>query len=141
MIVGAGKRPVSVSIIAWFLIIMGFLGFLVALPIAISASFRRYALDSGWTTAQVFERDLPARMLVLFIRCSIYLCSGIAMLNGANWGRILYLCYHPIKQILALLIGGFDYWDIFVIALYIIFLIFLTRPTASVFFARRNSEE
>jgi hypothetical protein len=134
MTVGNRKRPTSVTIIACFLIIISVLGLLAALFIAPSPRFRQYVLERGWTTIQAYQRDLAVRMLLVVFSYSTYLCSGIAMLKGLNWGRMLYLCYQPINRILAFLIRGLYYGDILSITLYIIFLVLLTRPAASAFF-------
>jgi hypothetical protein len=53
------------------------------------------------------------------------------MLNGLNWGRIIYLCIEPIAIALAFAYG----FDVLLApVIYLIFLLVLTRPSASAFF-------
>ena len=132
------KRPRSVTIIAWILIVRACMG----LPSLVIFSRRRLSGDS-----------------VIFISATaIIIVSGIAILKGLNWGRLLYLFYIPIVTVWGLIVFAFRFSDSFseittdftvklnLIKLipetifYIVALVYLTRPAASAFFARRKLE-
>ncbi len=117
MRLGNGKRPTSVTVIAWIIIVSGGLSFWFLLrPIAV--------LNVLWG----------------LIHGTIALTSGIAMLRGLNWGRLLYLLYVPVAIILRLLLYGFFPMLIVNVIWYAAFLILLTRPAASAFFAQQHEE-
>lgn len=117
MRLGNGKRPTSVTVIAWIIIVSGGLSFWFLLrPTTV--------LSVLWGV----------------IRGTIALASGIAMLKGLNWGRLLYLLYVPVAIILRLLLYGFSPMQIMTVICYAAFLILLTRPAASAFFAQQHKD-
>ena len=71
----------------------------------------------------------------------IIIVSGIALLKGLNWGRLLYLSFTPIAAVLSWLLYGFRPTAIIGIIFYLIVLFFLTQPPASTFFRSGASEE
>ncbi|MFC1713313.1 YbjO family protein [Candidatus Poribacteria bacterium] len=95
------------------------------------------------------------------IVCGIGMVSGIAILKGRNWGRILYLCSIPVFALYSHLRNWSVYGSPFrftpgsslsqfilrltsnipLVILYIVVLVFLTRATASSFFAGRTFNE
>jgi len=132
---GKAKRPTSVTVIAWILIAVGGLHLLNAIGMGITEpSFRMSVIP-------------VSALLWISIRGSIGVVSGIAILKGLNWGRLLYLCYMPI-WIIILTSGSIYVWtqvrhlpliNIITVAFYITALVFLTRPNASAFFRSRDS--
>ncbi len=128
------KRPISVTVIAWFEIVTSgdilFKTLYYAKP-----EFRQLLEASG--------RSVVITVLWGIVGGVICLVSGIAMLKGLNWGRLLCLCYPPISIVLTLLLYGFHRSKSFIggVVLYIVALVFLTRPAASTFFAGGSSEK
>jgi len=129
------KRPKSVTLIAWILIIV--CSFYLANAIGEPKYWRSFAV---------------VRFLILLwlvVSGFVGVVSGTAILKGFNWGRLLCLFYIPISIIaFVLLQTGFGFLsvsfhllNIVRIAFYIIVLIFLTRPASLAFFAHGNSEE
>jgi len=95
-------------------------------------------------------------LLWLIVSGVIGVVSGIAILKGLNWGRLLWLCYMPISIISynILLIAEFRFLEAgFLKALYLILfntvaigfyaivIAFLKRPASLAFFTHGNSEE
>ncbi len=117
MRLGNGKRPTSVTVIAWIIMVSGGLSF--------------------WF---LLHNTTVLKVLWGIIRGTIALASGIAMLRGLNWGRLLYLLYVPVVIILLLLLYGFFPMLIVNVICYVAFLILLTRPAASAFFAQQHEE-
>jgi hypothetical protein len=122
-----GKRPTSVTVIAVILILSSCLLWLM--PIRrlpnIKHLNQRDHFISLWGT--VFG--------------IIHLASGIAILKGRNWGRLLYLCSIPILIILDWVVFRYRRAFIFLISEYVASFAFLVRPAASAFFARTDSDE
>lgn len=110
-IMGTTGRPISVTIMSWLLIVASVLMLIAVLP--------------GLTT-QFW--NLPI--------CAIYIASGIAMLKGRNWGRLLYLFFVPIFFIAKWLLSGFHFRASIIV--YIIYLVLLTRPGVSAFFSNKS---
>ncbi len=59
------------------------------------------------------------------------------MLLRRNWGRLLYLLYTPVQYVLMLFLTRFSLMQLPRLAVYIVFLILLTRPKVNAFFADR----
>ena len=132
------KRPRSVTIIAWILIVRACMG----LPSLVIFSRRRLSGDS----------------VIFILATAIIIVSGIAILKGLNWGRLLYLFYIPIAYAWGLIVFAFSFSGRFseittdsMVKLnfiklipetifYIVAFVYLTRPAASAFFARRKLE-
>ena len=116
---GTGQRPKIVFFISWAMIVACFvysLFMILDLPRAPEPTIRRFATAIVW------------------------LIAGIAMLNGLNWGRLLYLSFRPISIITGFVSNrGSD--TILKAAIYILFLFLLTRPAVSEFFFSTDSEE
>jgi hypothetical protein len=60
--------------------------------------------------------------------------SGVAILKGLNWGRLLYLLFVPIIFPVGIIIFGFRWVYLLSVIFYIAVLVLLTRPNASAFF-------
>ncbi len=132
--VSTRKRPISVTVIAWFEILTSG-DMLFKMLYYAKSEFRQLVEASG--------RSVTISVLWGIVGGVITLVSGIAMLKGLNWGRWLCLCYGAISIVLTLLLYGF-YAPKFLIggiAIYIVQLVFLTRPAVSTFFTCGSSEK
>ncbi len=143
-----GKRPASVTIIAWIFIVASGLNLVnlsrvltqrKALQFEIADKVPFWAIPP-YADFKVVGKSEVIVALWSVVAGAIGLISGIAILKGLNWGRLLYLFSMPISIVLTWL-HGFHTIDTLKVIFYVIFLVFLTRPAASLFFARRNSEE
>lgn len=127
------KRPKSVTVIAWIIIVRGCMGLLFVV------NFARQQLSGG--------------SVLLIPAAAIVIVSSIAILKGLNWGRLLYLFYIPIVTVYSLIMFVFGSSGITGIAaklsfirfileiiFYVVVLVYLTRPAASAFFAHRKLE-
>ena len=128
------KRPISVTVIAWFEIV----GSSISLFDMLS-----YAMPEPRQLLEALGRSVSITVLSGIVDGVISLVSGIDMLKGLNWGRLLCLCYPPISIVLTLLLYGFHRSKLFIagLVLYIVVFVFLTRPAASTFFAGESSEK
>ena len=130
------KRPKSVTVVAWSIILIEGLGL---------ANTRQYAMLEFrhlWGTQM---SSMLISLLWAVVGGLVGVVSGIAILRGRNWGRLLYLCFIPITTVLRLLQYGFlygfsnifrpSYMFLLILGLtfYIIVLVCLTRTRASLF--------
>lgn len=127
------KRPTSITVIAWFLLISSGLS-LVAVPYYMSNS---ELLDALKQTTSLPPMTL---MIITLINTAATFAAGIGMLKGKGWSRALYVAVTVIGLVItgvttqaptSLLPGV-------IISLIIIVLVF--RPKASAFF-RGGSDE
>ena len=139
------KRPKSVTLIACILIAASLYYFANAVVNMLKSE--------GMSSAAV------PKVLALFwliVSGVVGVVSGIAILKGVNWGRLLWLCYMPISIISynILLIAEFRFleagflkavylilFNIVAIGFYAIVIAFLTRPASLAFFTHGSSEE
>jgi hypothetical protein len=122
------RRPISVTIIAWFLIIGGGLT-LIKMPL----------MSSNPDVQKVLEAMTPGLSMAMAVAMGmvdavIKMAAGIAILKAKNWGRMLYLGYIPIISAITWIHYGFYPLYIIGILFYLVILFFLTRPAASSFF-------
>jgi hypothetical protein len=110
------KRPTSVTVIAWVNIVSGI------------SSIVSYAFIPGQITLGRLQ------IVLSIISGVIYYVVGIAMLKGLNWGRLLYLVLVPFVSVLYMILFKFHPAQVFGLVVYIIILVFLTRPKVSSFF-------
>jgi len=120
-----GKRPIIVTIIAWYLIIIGLAALLKA-ALAYMPYVQKVAEEAGLSLSLV--------LIVHFTAILTVIVSAIAMLKGLNWGRLLYLIYQPVMMVYSATFFGFRRRDIVDIIIFLAILVLLTRPMVSTFF-------
>ena len=120
------KRPVSITVISWILIFIG--------SVSVVTSLYSLTLPMAQELMRRSIIPLPAQIVLLFLGLAMTVTSGIFMLKGMNWARLLYaiwsgvgfiisLCTSPIKMAL---VPGFCF--------YVIICIFLFLPSANRYF-------
>lgn len=82
------KRPTSVNIIAWFLIIAGF----------ISAAVSYYSFSNPLTQQLMAKSLLPmsVQYVLMYVGVAVSVVAGFAMLKGLSWARVLYVGWTAI---------------------------------------------
>jgi hypothetical protein len=122
------SRPLSVSIISWYLIISSLLGLLL-LPSSLSNPLTQRMIEG--TRASHF-------MIILMnlVSVSVYVGAGICMLKGKEWGRKIYFIGTPV----VILLGAFSYdfhfllFQIIAFVIYVVIIYFLTRKVVLAYF-------
>jgi fatty acid desaturase len=124
------QRPTSVTVVAIILIVLYSLSILSGLVIPVLAK------------RPVFQKALEAQHMTVrtatllpIVGGVTVLAAAIAMLNGLNWGRLLYFATVPLLLVLQWVLGRFTPMQALPIVLYIVFVILLTRPKAAAYFA------
>lgn len=122
------KRPASVTGIGWFILLAGVVS-LACIPVVWAIpELQRTLKETGWGPTEA--------ALWTTVGGLIQVASGLAILKGLNWGRLLYLIYVPLSLLLYWLLKGFDPLSLTSIPLYVVILVLLTRPVAATFFAQ-----
>jgi len=122
------ERPTSVTIISWILIVLGALGVLVAALMS----------NNPDVMEQMAKSKLGAgnQQIIGIVSSVVSIVSGYGMLQGKNWGRLLYVISTVIGIALnfyAMPMGGAEY---LAIAIFVVVLFFLYRPAANAWFNR-----
>jgi hypothetical protein len=130
------KRPTSLTVIAWILIVAGVISFINIFVVwsQQSAQVKEMMKSSPMLFHLKFMLSNYIAILVLWI-------SGIGILKRQNWARFLYVIYGIISLIRSIIYFISKPLTPKIIPIIIIFLIvvfFLFRPKANDYFAGRE---
>lgn len=127
-------RPTSVSIVSWLLIIGSVIGMLAL----------DYARQNGNAPTLALPGTLsPTEQIgVAYGLIVSHALFGILLLNGLNWGRILFVLIGATQHSYLLSTGPVRQWPILVgLILFLAIVIVLFRPQANAFFRGRPYPE
>ncbi len=92
------KRPTGVSLIAWSLVVTGALKLMLA-PFA-------FAVPKVQKALEIYGMALNTAVLWQIVLGAILVISGVAILKGLSWGRLLYLGSGAISTVSVWLLYG-----------------------------------
>lgn len=125
------KRPTSVTVIGWLLIVMGGIALIVS----------TLSIHNPETQQMMAQSLLPiwVHYLMLYVGLAISIVSGAAMLKGENWSRYLYVGWSIFAfatsifttQLKAAMMPG--------LVIFIVIAIFLFRQPASDYFEKKDT--
>ena len=120
------RPPLSVSCIAWILILKKAFVLLLAPRFSQVPTVRQALSAIGISTTG----------LIWWIELTdgVALISGIAMLRGRNWGRVLYLWSTPLSLGCALLFRGIRLVGVIAVIFYGVAFGILSHPSVGQFF-------
>ena len=130
------KRPTSLTVIAWILIVAGVISFINIFVVWSQQSPK--VKEMMKSSPMLFHLKF---MLSNYITILVLWISGIGILNRQNWARFLYLTYGIIGLIKIISYFASKPLTPTIIPIIIIFLIvvfFLFRPKANDYFAGRE---
>lgn len=125
------KRPTSVSIIAWFLIVTAL--------ISVATSYSSMSNPLAQELMAKSMLSIPAQYVLMFVGLAITLATGIAMLKGLNWGRTVYIGWSALGLVIALVTSPIKVAVVPGAVIFAIIAFFLYRPTASAYFLRKEA--
>lgn len=121
------KRPTSVTVIAIIIIVFNGLGLVATLASTGNPAVQQAYEKMGVSVAFVVGMTL--------VSSAVFLAAAIGMLMRHNWARLLYLVGIPVSIVIGWLVFGFNPFQLVGVALYVVFLILLTRPKVNDYFA------
>jgi len=124
-------RPKSVTIISWLLIIMA--------SISIVSSALTYNNPDVVKLMELSAIPITMQYMIMAVGLLIMIISGIGMLYGKNYARILYVSWTPIAIIISLLTSPAITMMIPGIVFFLIIVFFLFRTESNIYF-KKNSE-
>ena len=122
-------RPPSVTVIAGIMIVFSGVSLIFA-PVSLLLPEAQRAVEAAGMSVEV-------TVIWAIVGGAVGLASGIAILKGLSWGRLLYLIFSPLSLGLASVLYGFRATDIFQVVFYVVVLVFLTRHAASEYFRKK----
>jgi hypothetical protein len=125
------KRPTSVTVIAWILLVIS----------ALSLLGSTMAINNPMAQEQMAKSPIPIPLLyvMLYLGLSISILCAIFMLRAANWTRLLYIGWSGIEFLVLLLTSPVKPMLIPGILMYAVFVFFLLRPKASAYFTHSDN--
>lgn len=127
------KRPTSVSVIAWILIVMAVITLVVA-----STNLHNPLANQLRAMDPI---PVPLQFAIEYAGLVITFVAGIAMLKGHNWGRWVYVIWSIIAIVVGFATSPIKPAIIPGLVLFLIFVFFLFRPTANAYFSAGRPTE
>ncbi|MBS3804978.1 MAG: hypothetical protein KGY54_10550 [Oleiphilaceae bacterium] len=120
------ERPLSITIIAWLLIVMA----------GISLFFSLMSMNDPEVTELMSQNALPVSVQygVLYLEILINLTAGAAMLKARNWGRFLYVGWGLIGFLIAAIATPAKLGLLPGLVFFAVIVFFLFRPIANEYF-------
>ena len=122
------KRPMSVTVIAWWNIIFGALAAIMPLYFVL-----------GRLNYIVFDFINVVRIVMVLLLGLLVVASGIAIFKGFIWGRSLYIAASVFSVLFSLATSNRMNW-LAGIPVFLIITFFLYRPAATAYFTRKEQE-
>ena len=124
------KRPLSLTIIGWFLILGGLFGAYSALTMGSNEVALRMMEDSGMSLR--FQQALAV------IGAAVALVSAYGIFMGLPWSRVLYVGWSVIALAIGLATSPFKGIMMLSVLFLVVIAYFLIRPEADSWFAARG---
>ena len=121
-------RPTSITVISWILIVLA----------AISLITSTLMLNNPTAKELMARSPLPASVqyALMYLGLLVMITSGVAMLKGQNWARLLYVIWSAAGFLIAVVTSPLKMAMIPGFVVYLIVVFFLFRPKANQYFVR-----
>jgi hypothetical protein len=125
-------RPTSITVISWILVVLG----------AISLITTTAALNNPMAKELMARSPIPTpvQYVMLYTGLLVTIISGVAMLKGLNWGRLLYVIWSAVGFVISTITSPIKIAIIPGLLLYLVIVFFLFRPKANQFFAATDTQ-
>jgi hypothetical protein len=120
-------RPTSVTVISWILIVAGGIS-LISTTAMINNPMTRELMSKSLLS-------VPAQYAITYLGLLITIVSGIMMLKGYNWARLLYVIWGTLGFMVGLITSPMKTAMIPGLIVFVVAVIFLFRPTANSYFS------
>jgi hypothetical protein len=124
------KRPTSITIIAWHLIVAACFLFLY-----FTANFQDPGIRDSMSKESL---PLSLQIIITYLGLLISLVSGVGFLKRQNWARFLYCGWCVIGSIIGFAASPMRITALLGFALYLLVTFFLFRPKANAYFLSRE---
>ncbi len=122
------KRPPSITVIAWILIITGGISLITS-----TASLNNPMVKELMAKSPI---PIPVQYAMMYIGLLVSIVSGIGMLKKQNWARFLYIICGAIGFLIGLFTSPMKMALIPGLLFFAIIVFFLFRPIAKQYFSK-----
>ena len=124
------RRPLSLTIIGWFLIVTGLFGAYASLTVGSNEVARQMLADSGVS--------LQFQQVLAVIGAIVIFASAYGIFKGLPWSRVLYVGWMIISLVIGLLTSPFKGMLLLSVLFLVVIGYFLFRPEADAWFAAKG---
>jgi len=120
-------RPVSITVIAWILIVMAGISLLA-----------NAAMTGNPKVQEIMEKTplpIPVQYAMMYAGLAVTIISAVGMLKGGNWARWLYVIWGAIGFAVGMATSPAKAMMIPGLIVFVVVVVFLFRPNANEFFA------
>lgn len=121
------KRPTSISVIAWILIVMGGIS-LITTTVMINNPMARELMGKS-------PIPISLQYAMSYLGLLIMIVSGIGMLKGRNWARFLYVIWSIAAFLIGITTSPMKAAMIPGLVVFLVVVFFIFRPKANAFFS------
>lgn len=125
------KRPTSISVIAWFLIVSSGIS-LIAIPVSLNNPMAKVLMAKSLL-------PIPLQYVLLYLGVLITFVAGIAMLEGQNWARFLYVIWNAIGFVIGIVTYPLNTAMIPGFVGFAVITFFIFRPKANEYFSPKEA--
>ena len=127
------KRPTSVTVIAWILIVLG----------GVSIVTTSLLLNNPSMTELMSKNPvpIPVQYTISYTGMLAMIICGIGMLKGQNWSRFLYVIWTAIGLAISIVTSPMKAAMIPGVVFFVVVTFFLFRPAATRYFTGKESPD
>jgi hypothetical protein len=121
------ERPISVTIIAWFLIVAG-----------VISVFTTLSTLNNPMVEELMSKSLlpvPLQYAMMYIALAVSVICGIGMLKGQGWARLLYVIWGIIGFLVGFVTSPMKVAIIPGLIVFVIIVLLLYRPASNQYFS------
>jgi hypothetical protein len=127
------KRPTSISVIAWILIVFGILTILMMVAALVTPEVQKEMAKN--------PIPIPIQFAMSFAGLGVMIVSGIGLLNCQNWARYLYVIWNIIGFVIGLITSPMKLMLIPGFLVFLIIAYFLFTSAANQYFLKDKSSD
>jgi hypothetical protein len=127
------KRPTSISVISWILIVTGGISLITTT-----------AMINNPVVQDLMAKNpipVPVQYAMSYIGLLVTIGSAVAMLKGANWARYLYVIWNLVGFVIGIATSPMKAAMIPSLVVFLVIAFFLFRPKATAFFVPHEETE
>ncbi|MHB1766569.1 MAG: hypothetical protein ACYCUV_01810 [Phycisphaerae bacterium] len=133
-------RPTSITVICWLLIVVGAMA-MIFIPLGLLYDHAtRTVMDQRLRVVAGNLLPLSVEYAIGFTKVLVFITSGIAMLNGQKWARLLFTIMAAFDLLIHLTTAPVNTGLILGLIEYAVVVFFLFRPNANQYFGESRSQ-
>jgi hypothetical protein len=124
-------RPTSVTVISWILVVMG------GISLITGTLMSNNPITKGLMASSPLP--VPVQYAIMYVGILVMIASGLAMLKGQNWARLLYVIWGAVGSLIGLATSPMKVAMIPGLIIYAVIVFSLFRPKVNRYFDRSEA--